>query len=165
MVAVREPLAACQHDGMSQSPEEPLGFLLYRLVAALRPQVAAELKPLGLSLPEFVCMRILSNHPGLTSAELARGTNVSAQAANQVLHALEERGALSRPASTPSGRAMPAQLTRRGKALLKRAEAAVHVADQRILTRLTADEQRHLKQLLYAAGTRTAADCKTDSSR
>jgi DNA-binding MarR family transcriptional regulator len=150
--------------GMTESHEEPLGFLLYRVVAALRPQVAAELKPLGLSLPEFVCMRILSNHPGLTSAELARGTNVSAQAANQVLHALEERGALIRPASTPSGRAMPARLTRRGKALLKRADAAVHVADQRILTRLSADEQRHLKRLLNAAGTRTAADCKTDSA-
>ena len=151
--------------GMSQSHQEPLGFLLYRVVAALRPQVAAELKPLGLSLPELVCMRILSMHPGLTSAELARGTNVSAQAANQVLHALEERGVLTRPASTPAGRAMPARLTRRGKALLKRAEAAVHVADQRILTRLTADEQRHLKELLYAVGTRATADCKTDSAR
>jgi len=141
---------------MSQSHEEPLGFLLYRVMAALRPQVAAELKPLGLGLPEFVCMRILSSHPGLTSAELARGTNVSAQAANQVLRALEDRGVLSRPASTPAGRAMPAQLTRRGKALLKRAQAAVQVAEQRILTRLTADEQHHLKQLLYAAGTPAA---------
>jgi DNA-binding MarR family transcriptional regulator len=145
--------------GMSHSDEEPLGFLLYRVMAALRPQVAAELKPLELSLPEFVCLRILSNHPGLTSAELARGTNVSAQAMNQVLHGLEERGALTRPASSPAGRAMPARLTRRGKALLKRADVAVQVADQRILTRLTADEQRRLKQLLYAAGTRIGEDC------
>jgi DNA-binding MarR family transcriptional regulator len=145
--------------GMSHSDEEPLGFLLYRVMAALRPQVAAELKPLELSLPEFVCLRILSNHPGLTSAELARGTNVSAQAMNQVLHGLEERGALTRPASSPAGRAMPARLTRRGKALLKRADVAVQVADQRILTRLTADEQRRLKQLLYAAGTRIGEGC------
>jgi DNA-binding MarR family transcriptional regulator len=145
---------------MSESHEEPLGFLMYRVMAALRPQVAAELKPLRLSLPEFVCLRILSNHPGLTSAELARGTNVSAQAANQVLLALEERGALSRPASTPAGRAMPAQLTRQGKALLKRADAAVQVAEQTILARLTADERRHLKQLLYAAGTRVGEGCR-----
>lgn len=143
---------------MSRSHEEPLGFLLYRVMAALRPQVAAELKPLGLGLPEFVCMRILSTHPGLTSAELARGTNVSAQAANQVLHGLEERGALTRRASAPAGRAMPAQLTRRGEALLKRADAAVHVADERILRGLSADEQRHLKRLLHTAATRAAAD-------
>ena len=145
--------------GMSESHQEPLGFLLYRVVAALRPQVAAELKPLRLGLPEFVCLRILSKNPGLTSAELARGTNVSAQAANQVLLALEERGALTRPASTPAGRAMPAQLTRRGQALLRRAEAAVEVAERRILTRLTADEQRHLKQLLHAVGTPVAETC------
>lgn len=140
--------------GMSQHHDEPLGFLLYRAMAVLRPQVAAELKPLGIGLPEFVCMRILSQHPGLTSAELARGTHVSAQAMNQVLHGLEDRGALSRPPSTPAGRAMPAQLTRRGKALLKRAEAAVHVADERILTRLAGDEQKKLKQLLHALGSR-----------
>lgn len=139
--------------GMSGCREEPLGFLMYRVMTSLRPAVAAELKPLGLGLPEFVCMRILSERPGLTSAELARGTNVSAQAANQVLRALEDRGALSRPAVTPAGRAMPAQLTRRGKALLKRADAAVLRAEQQILTRLTAEQQSQLKQLLYAAGT------------
>jgi len=136
------------------SLDEPLGFLLYRVMAALRPQVAAELKPLGVGLPEFVCMRILAKHPGLTGAELARGTNVSAQAMNQVLHALEDRGALTRPASTPAGRAMPAQLTRRGKALLKRADVAVQVAEQQILTHLTVDEQNQLKQLLDGVGTR-----------
>ena len=55
---------------------------------------------------------------------------------------------------------MPAQLTRRGKALLKRADAAVQVAERRILTRLTADEQNHLKELLYAAGTPAAEICR-----
>ncbi|OBA63826.1 transcriptional regulator [Mycobacterium sp. 1100029.7] len=138
---------------MSSSHDEPLGFLLYRVMAALRPQVAAELKPLGLGLPEFVCMRILAGHPGLTSAELARGTNVSAQAMNQVLHALEDRGALSRAGSTSSGRAMPARLTRRGEALLERADTAVETADRQILKRLTAEQRDQLKALLYAAGT------------
>jgi DNA-binding MarR family transcriptional regulator len=152
MVACGEPPVACQHGGMSQAHQEPLGSLLYRVMAALRPQAAAELKPLGIGLAEFVCMRILAKHPGLTSAELARGTNVSAQAANQVLRSLEERGALARPVSAPAGRAMPARLTREGKALLKRADAAVRVADQRILARLSADDQVHLKRLLYAAG-------------
>jgi DNA-binding MarR family transcriptional regulator len=138
---------------MSQLCDEPLGFLLYRVMRLLRPQILAELKPLELGLPEFVCMRVLAEHPGLTSAELARGTNVSAQAMNQVLLGLEDRGALSRPAANPSGRAMPAQLTRRGKGLLKRADADAKRAEQRILTRLTDEQQSQLKELLYAAGT------------
>jgi DNA-binding MarR family transcriptional regulator len=138
---------------MSATHDEPLGFLLYRVMAALRPEVAAALKPLGLGLAEFVCMRVLATHPGLTSAELARDTNVSAQAMNQVLRALEDRGALSRADSTSSGRAMPAQLTRRGAALLRRADRAVESADRQILQRLTAEQRDQLKALLYAAGT------------
>jgi DNA-binding MarR family transcriptional regulator len=73
---------------------------------------------------------------------------------NQVLHALEGRGALSRADSASAGRAMPAQLTRRGKALLKRADTAVEAADQQVLNRLTAEQRDQLKNLLYAAGTR-----------
>ncbi len=82
------------------------------------------LRPLGLGLPEFVCMRILDDDPGRTSAELARHTHVTAQAMNQVLQGLQDMGLVTRPATAPSGRALPAQLTRKGGALLKRAEAA-----------------------------------------
>jgi DNA-binding MarR family transcriptional regulator len=142
--------------GMSQSDDEPLGYLLYRVMAALRPRLGAELGALGIGVPEFACMHILSMNPGLTSADLARGTNVSAQAMNQVLHALEDRGAVTRPASTPAGKPMPARLTRSGKALLKSANAAAHLADQRIFTGLSADQQRQLKQLLAAVATRAS---------
>ncbi len=108
--------------GMTGADEEPLGFLLYRVMAALRPQVTAELSPLGIGLPEYVCMRILALKPGQTSAELARGTQV------------------------------PARLTRDGKTLLKRAEAAIRVADERVLTGLGDDRRRELKQLLSEVG-------------
>jgi DNA-binding MarR family transcriptional regulator len=142
--------------GMSESDDEPLGYLLYRVMATLRPRLGAELGALGIGVPEFACMHILSMNPGLTSADLARGTNVSAQAMNQVLHALEDRGAVTRPASTPAGKPMPARLTRRGKALLKNANEAAHLADQRIFTGLSADQQRQLKRLLAAVATRAS---------
>ncbi|MCU1695508.1 MAG: hypothetical protein JWR34_1571 [Mycobacterium sp.] len=147
--------------GMSESDDEPLGYLLYRVMAALRPRLGAELGSLGIGVPEFACMHILSMNPGLTSADLARGSNVSAQAMNQVLHALEDRGAVTRPASTPAGKPMPARLTRRGKALLKSANEAAHLADQRIFTGLSADEQRQLKKLLAAVATRASDDAQS----
>ncbi len=138
--------------------EQPLGYLLYRVTAALRPEVAAELRPLGLGLPEFVCMRILSMAPGRSSAQLARDTNVSPQAMNLVLRALQDMGVVTRPATAPSGRALPAQLTGKGKVLLKRAEAAVLAAEERILTDLTPVERREFKRLLYVVGSRAAED-------
>jgi DNA-binding MarR family transcriptional regulator len=150
---------------VDEADDQPLGYLMYRVMAVLRPEATAELAPLGVSFPELVCLRILAANPGLTSAELARDNRVSAQAMNQVLQGLESRGAVSRPGSVPAGRPLPAQLTRQGKALLKRAEAAVHVADQRALANLSADEQGQLRRLLFKAGNRGAPGAKSTARR
>jgi DNA-binding MarR family transcriptional regulator len=137
---------------MGLSENAPLGYLLFQVMAALRPEVSAALSPLGLTLPEFVCMRMLSMTPGLSSADLARLGNVSPQAMNTVLHRLENAQIVSRPASVASGRALPASLTADGRALLKRAEAAVGEADARVLAKLSASQQREFKRMLATLG-------------
>ena len=147
---------------MSEFDDQPLGFLVRGLMARLRPHALQALRPLGLGLPEFVCLRILDDDPGRTSAELARHTHVTAQAMNQVLQGLQEMGLVTRPATAPSGRALPAQLTRKGKALLKRAEGAVASSDEQLLSHLSLTDRRQLKRLLYRAGnppTEDAAAC------
>ena len=137
---------------MVQVDDSPLGYLLYRVGAALRPEVSAVLGTLGLTLPEFVCLRIISMSPGLSSAELSRHTNVTPQAMNTVLRRLEDIGAVARPASVSSGRALPATLTSQGRALLNRAEGAVRIADARILAKLTGAQQREFKRMLDKLG-------------
>jgi DNA-binding MarR family transcriptional regulator len=143
---------------MNEFEDQPLGYLVRRLMARVRPEAAKALRPLGLGLPEFVCMRILDTDPGRTGAELARHTHVTAQAVNQVLQGLQDMGVVTRPATAPLGRALPAQLTRKGRALLKRAEAAVDATDEQILVHLSPAEQRQLKQLLYRAGNPSTDD-------
>ena len=137
---------------MGQFEDAPLGYLLYRVGAVLRPEVSAALSPLGLSLPEFVCLRMLSLFPGTSSAELSRHTNVTPQAMNTVLRKLEDDGAVARPSSVSSGRALPATLTSQGRAVLKRAEGAVRAADSRILAKLTDSQQREFKRMLEKLG-------------
>jgi DNA-binding MarR family transcriptional regulator len=137
---------------MVQADDAPLGYLLYRVAAVLRPEVSAALSPLGLTLPEFVCLRLLSMSPGLSSAELSRHAGVTPQAMNTVLRKLEDVGAVARPASVSSGRALPATLTGQGRFLLKRAEGAVREADGRILAKLTASQQREFKRMLDKLG-------------
>jgi DNA-binding MarR family transcriptional regulator len=133
---------------MRATEDAPLGYLLFQAMATLRPEVTAALSPLSLTLPEFVCMRVLSMSPGLSSAELARLGNVSPQAMNTVLHRLENAQMVTRPASVASGRALPASLTANGRALLKRAEATVREADARVLAKLSASQQREFKRML-----------------
>lgn len=134
---------------MSESERtEPLGYLMFRAGAVMRPRVIAALRPLELGMPEFMCLRMLNENPGRTSAELARENNVSAQAMNQVLNGLQTVGLVSRPSVPASGRALPARVTPKGKALLKRVESAIVDAEDEMFGRLGPDDQRELRRIL-----------------
>jgi DNA-binding MarR family transcriptional regulator len=97
-------------------------------------------------------MRVLSKAPGHSNAELARALNVSPQAMNMVLRGLEDRGLVSRPTSVSSGRSLPAQLTRDGEELLKRTDAGVRAAEDRLMTHLSERERREFKRILATLG-------------
>jgi DNA-binding MarR family transcriptional regulator len=134
--------------------DQPLGYLLHRVTLALKTDVAATvLDPLGLTFPQYICMRILSKDPGRSNADLARDTNVSPQAMNMVLRGLEERGLVTRPSSVSSGRSLPARLTREGLELLKRTDAGVRAAERRLMANLTDEQRREFKRILVALGT------------
>src|SRR6185312_14142911 len=137
--------------GFREDP--PLGYQLYRVHNALRAEVTPTvLEPLGLAFPQYICMRILSQFPDRSNAELARGANVSPQAMNMVLRGLEERGLVTRPASVSSGRSLPATLTREGADLLKRTDAGVRAAENRLMVNMTDEERDQFKRTLAALG-------------
>jgi DNA-binding MarR family transcriptional regulator len=134
--------------------DKPLGFLLWRVANALRAEITATvLEPLGVTFPQYLCMRILSAHPGRSNAELARDFNVTPQAMNIVLRGLQERGLVNRPASVPSGRSLPAELTRQGEELLKRTDSGVRAAERKLLANLTERQQCEFKEILATLGT------------
>jgi len=134
--------------------DQPLGYLLSRVMFALKADVTATvLDPLEVAFPEYLCMRVLSKFPGQSNADLARALNVSPQAINMVLRGLEDRGLVIRPASVSSGRSLPAQLTREGEGLLKRTDAGVRAAEDRLMADLTDDQRYEFKRMLAALGT------------
>lgn len=134
--------------------DPPLGYLLYRAHNALRSEVSSTvLEPMGLAFPQYICMRILSQFPDRSNAELARDTSVSPQAMNMVLRGLEERGLVSRPASVASGRSLPAALTREGKELLQRTDEGVKAAERRLMASLTDSQCAEFKRMLTTIGT------------
>ncbi len=138
---------------MSGAHDEPLGYLLHRVASALRAEVTATaLEPVGLSFPQYICMRILSKVPDRSNAELARDTGVSPQAMNMVLRSLEDRELVSRPASVESGRSLPAKLTRAGVELLARTDTGVRASEQRLMAGLSAEQRREFRRILAALG-------------
>jgi DNA-binding MarR family transcriptional regulator len=138
---------------MHELEDQPLGYLLSRVANALRAEVTATvLDPLEVAFPQYLCMRVLSKYPGRSNAELARDLNVTPQAMNMVLHGLEDRGLVTRPATVSSGRSLPAELTRAGQDLLKRTDAGVRAAERKLMANLTAEQRRDFKRILVALG-------------
>jgi len=139
---------------MPDGPEsEPLGYLLYRVAAALRGDLTATvLEPLGLTFPQYLCMRMLYRTPGRSNADLARETGVSPQAMNMVLRSLQERGSVHRPATVNSGRSLPAELSSQGRAELARIDAGVQATEQRLTDGLTDAQKRMFREILVTLG-------------
>ncbi len=133
--------------------DQPLGYLLNRVLHALKTDVSATvLDPLDVGFPQYLCMRMLAKYPGHSNADLARAIGVSPQAMNMVLRGLQDRGLITRPASVPSGRSLPAQLTREGEDLLKRTDAGVRAAEHRLLADMSEEQRAEFRRTLGALG-------------
>jgi DNA-binding MarR family transcriptional regulator len=132
----------------SDVESEPLSCLMHRFVAALREQINAHLDPLNVAFPQYICLRSLRADPGQSNADLARTMKVSPQAMNMVLTTLQDAGLVTRPHTVDSGRARPARLSPTGATVLKRADAAVHAAEEQVLATLTPTQRLQLRATL-----------------
>lgn len=128
--------------------ETSLGYLLKESASTLRSSMEAVLRPLGMTITHYACLELLSQRPGLSNSDLARGAFVSRQSMNVLLQALERDGLVSRPSQSPSGRALPTELTARGKQQLESASSAVKAVEDRMRKDLSAAEQDELRRLL-----------------
>ncbi|MBF6173862.1 MarR family winged helix-turn-helix transcriptional regulator [Nocardia blacklockiae] len=136
---------------MAGLEDKPLGYLLHRVATTLRAEVATTvLEPLALAFPEYLCLRMLAQSPGASNAQLARDLGVSPQAMNKVLRELQQRGLVTRPATVPSGRALPASLSRDGIAILERIDPRIVEAERRVLAKLSERDRREFRRLLAA---------------
>ncbi len=140
---------------MSQEvPENPLseavGYQLKRVDALLRARMDDTLRPTGLTVPQYACLELLRQQPGLSNAELARAAFVTRQSMNLVLRGLQERGLVERPDAVDQGRARPSRLSAAGSALLAEASASIAAIERRMLVGLSQSEHDALRSALQA---------------
>lgn len=121
--------------------ETSLGYLLKEASSALRAAMEAVLRPLGMTVTHYSCLELLSQRPGLSNSDLARGTFVTRQSMNVLLQALERDGAVTRPSEAAVGKVLPTRLTPLGRAQLAEATAAVRSVELRMLAGITPEEQ------------------------
>ena len=125
-----------------------LGYMLKAAASTLHSAMEAVLRPLGMTITHYACLELLAQRPGLSNSELARGAFVTRQSMNVLLQALERQRLVARPARAPAGRALPTELTARGRRQLKVASAAVRRVEQHMLANLDASEQDQMRRLL-----------------
>jgi len=128
--------------------ETSLGYLLKEASSTLRAAMEEVLRPLGMSVTHYACLELLAQRPGLSNSELARGAFVTRQSMNVLLQALEREGSVTRPAQAPVGKALPTQLTPRGRRSLEKATVAVRSVEVRMLAGLTETEQSDASRIL-----------------
>ena len=122
-----------------------VGYILKQAAAALRTAMDHALRPLGLTVPQYACLVLLGQRPGLSAAELARGTFVTRQSMHTVLQGLQDRGLLVRPPVAPQGRALPTRLTEPGERLVAEANRVVSEVEGRMLAALPAANVARLR--------------------
>ncbi len=123
---------------------ESVGYALKKASAALRSAMDQALRPLDLTVPQYACLEVLQQRPGLSGAELARAVFVSRQSTNLVLKGLEDRGLLTRPPAPGHGKALPTELTPAGREQLLAANNALSVVENKMLAALTPSARHRL---------------------
>jgi DNA-binding MarR family transcriptional regulator len=130
-----------------------LGYLLKQASSALHAAMDVVLRPMGITITHYACLELLAQRPGLSNSELARGVFVTRQSMNVLLHTMEREGLVSRGEQATVGRAIPTELTDKGREQLKIASAAVRAVEDRMRTGIDTPEQDQLRRLLCACVT------------
>jgi DNA-binding MarR family transcriptional regulator len=131
---------------MIEQPEESPGFLLWHVTLRWQREVAAALKPLGLTHVQFVLLAStwwLNTHaqqPNQTVLSAHAGIDV--KMTSQVIRALEQKGLLTREVDAEDTRARRLVVTEAGTALAPRAIDAVEAVDVALLNRLSKTNAR-----------------------
>ena len=119
---------------MSQvGTEQRVGYLVKRAQQALRQACDEELRAVGVSMSQYAVLRALADHPGASSAGLARLCFVTRQSLQDVLRGLRAADLVTVAERAETGRARPVSLTRTGRARLRAAHLVVLAVEERML--------------------------------
>lgn len=134
----------------SQEPADPLRvwFRFVRLNRRVTAAIGAELRAIGLSIPQFDVLSTLTEREGLTQQELAARLYVTKGNVSGLIDRLVEAGLVERRAIPEDRRSHALHLTDGGAALAARGLAAQAAYVDRTLGRLGADDLAEFELLV-----------------
>jgi DNA-binding MarR family transcriptional regulator len=123
-------------------------YLVKQLQEALRLRLVEITRQFDLTTGQYTALSVLAQYPGISSAQLARLTFVSPQAANEMVAALEVKRLLRRSVDRNNRRRLEVQLTPTGKATLARCDELVDDLEAELFAGVAADERARFHRML-----------------
>lgn len=125
--------AADRKGGIDLDPGSSLVDAVFRLQRAINRIGNARLQPWRMSLSSYTALRIISNRPYLTTAQLARRGGVRPQTMSRMVGELESRGFVERRMHPDSQRAIALSVTPKGLEVLYEMTDEVKKAPEALL--------------------------------
>ncbi|MBO3736784.1 MarR family winged helix-turn-helix transcriptional regulator [Actinoplanes flavus] len=126
-------------------------YLVKQLELAVRASLDELVRPVGVTALQYTALTVLERHDGLSAAQLARDSFVTAQSMADMVRTLETRGLIRRERNTGNRRELLIRLTGEGRALLATVAADVRALETRMQAKLTPTQAADFRQSLITA--------------
>lgn len=123
-------------------------YLIKRLQDAVKAMLEKTLAPRGVTLTQYTILSLVSSVDGMSSADVARRFDVSKQATNQVINALERLALIERLEDPQNRRIGRIRLTRKGRTVLAACDRAVDKAEAAYFSRLPAPRLEQFRRAM-----------------
>ncbi|MFF9853118.1 MarR family winged helix-turn-helix transcriptional regulator [Streptomyces litmocidini] len=126
-------------------------YLLKRTELAVRARLEELLKPAGITALQYTALTVLERHDGISAAQLARDSFVTAQSMADMVRALETRGLIRREPNPANRRERLILLATPGRRLLAEYAEPARALEQRMVADLGTEEIDAFRKALVGA--------------
>lgn len=134
--------------GIPAATGPTLLYAIKQVELAIRAHLDELLRPMGITALQYTALTVLRRRDGLSSAELARNSFVTAQTMGEMLTALERRGLVVRQVDPTSRRRMLTSITDEARAMLADYDSRVSGLEAQMVSGLTARQQNAFRTYL-----------------
>ncbi|MEV0174279.1 MarR family transcriptional regulator [Streptomyces sp. NPDC050803] len=126
-------------------------YMVKQVELVVRSHLDELVRPSGITALQYTALTVLERHDGLSAAQLARDSFVTAQSIADLVRTLEGRGLVRRERNPRNRRELLILLTDTGREVLARHEGPVRELEERMVRDLTAHQSEQFRQALSKA--------------
>ncbi|MBK3573298.1 MarR family transcriptional regulator [Streptomyces sp. MBT65] len=126
-------------------------YMVKQVELVVRSRLDELVKPYGITALQYTALTVLERHDGLSAAQLARDSFVTAQSIADLVRSLEGRGLIRRERNPRNRRELLILLTDEARELLADCAGPVRELEERMVRELTAHQGEQFRQALSKA--------------